>query len=137
MSTKFKCGEDKYAIKYNGEIVSYINPAMCKKQGLSDDTIKLICEAHSVKYGILENMKNTLVGDTDTLKHYAAQITEIEYTLQRLWGFPENSDYHRFWNVPHCKCCSLDNEERLGTPYRIINKECPVHGQPSHGDNVL
>jgi hypothetical protein len=121
-------GMEKYVIVHDTEIVGYISKALCDDKKLSYDTIKLICETHAVKYGILIDMQNTDVSNVKALKEYAEQLTEIEYTLQRLWGFPENSAYHKFWLLPHCKCPRMDNQDRYATGCSIIDTECPVHG---------
>lgn len=118
---------DKYAIMYRGAIVGYISENLCNKQNLTGETIKLICETHSVKHGLFEDMENT--DDREELRLLSAQVEEIEYTLQRLWGFAEDSNYHRFWEVPKCTCSKLDNSDRLGTHYRVINANCVIHGE--------
>jgi hypothetical protein len=117
---------NKYAIMCKGAIVGYISENLCKKQNLSDETINLICETHSTKCGLLEDMENT--DDKQELRALALQVEEIEFALQRMWGFTEDRNYHRWWEVPKCLCPHWDNRDNYGTPYRIINKECPVHG---------
>ena len=58
------------------------------------------------------------------------KVTELEFELQRLWGFPQDKEFHRYWlSVGHCKCGAIDNLERLGYG-RIINLGCPIHGTP-------
>jgi hypothetical protein len=56
-------------------------------------------------------------------------ITVSEYTLQRLWRFPENSDFHTWWlRLAKHRCPVMDNEERIGTPYKVIVCSCPYYG---------
>lgn len=56
-------------------------------------------------------------------------IEETEYELQRLWKFNETSNFHVYWNkVKWCLCPELDNREFVGTSKRIINGNCPYHG---------
>ena len=62
-------------------------------------------------------------------KAYAGISRELEFMLQDLWGFDRDITKHRFWELPRCECSKLDNKERYGTPYQIINRDCPLHGQ--------
>jgi hypothetical protein len=117
---------NKYTIYYEGEPISYINPHLCEKQGLTDETIKLICETHSVKHGLLVDMENT--EDVEALRELASQVEDVEYTLQELWGFERDSKYHRFWLLPKCSCPRLDNEDRYATGVSIIDTDCIIHG---------
>lgn len=66
-----------------------------------------------------------------TDKYDAVQLIEdVEYTLQSLWGFPRDRDYHNHWiDISGCTCPKLDNSELMGAPYRVINQECPWHKQ--------
>ena len=57
-------------------------------------------------------------------------VAGFEYVLQRLWGFPMDSDYHRYsYDLKGCTCPKMDNMERVGTPYRVHNGDCPFHGR--------
>lgn len=63
-----------------------------------------------------------------TLKKIGDEITEIEYELQELWGFPKDRASHTHWLRPiKCKCPKLDNKDAWGHEY-YINEECPLHG---------
>jgi len=55
-------------------------------------------------------------------------ITELDFKLQEAWGFDRNARMHRFWELPGCSCPQMDNEERLGTGFHIIDGLCPIHG---------
>ena len=51
---------------------------------------------------------------------------EIEYSLQKLWGFPEDPKYHKSYNYPYCICPKLDNEDSY--PHLSYRTEgCPIH----------
>ncbi len=57
-----------------------------------------------------------------------AFIQDVEFTMQGLWGFSRDEDYHTHWlTLKGCTCPELDNIERFGTG-KIINKSCPWHG---------
>ena len=102
-----------------------INKELAKSRGLDKDTIKEIESLHSLRNKYYKEM----VEEGVDLKRYDSLCTELEFELQTLWGFERNFNYHRFWERPHCKCPRIDNEERLGTGYFIINNYCPLHGK--------
>lgn len=55
-------------------------------------------------------------------------IEDMEYTLQGIWGFNRDKNFHTHWlDIKGCKCPHDDNLERI--PHgRIINLSCPWHG---------
>ena len=60
-------------------------------------------------------------------------IEDLEFSLQGLWKFPRDANYHtHFLEIKDCKCPRLDNLERRGYG-RITNMACPWHGK---GDKV-
>jgi hypothetical protein len=55
-------------------------------------------------------------------------IEDIEYTLQHLWGFSRDRDFHVHWvDLKGCTCPKMDNRDLMGAPYRITNETCPHH----------
>lgn len=55
-------------------------------------------------------------------------IEDIEFTLQMLWGFPSDANYHTHWReIKGCSCPTWDNMERIGYG-RVIDSSCPWHG---------
>ena len=108
-----------------------INMELAESKGLSKETIAKIIVRHKEREIIFEEMGklNPLLGvDRHTLKVLAESLTRIEYELQGLWGFVQDSRFHRFFDLPFCKCPVMDNEERLGTNSAIIVGGCPIHG---------
>lgn len=103
-----------------------LNPDLLKKQKISKRTEKLLISSHDVKVAIFAAMEQT--DDPATLKVLAKVETALEFHQQKLWGFEPNEDFHYWWRVPKCRCPKLDNQERYGTPYRIVSGACPVHG---------
>lgn len=90
---------------------------------LNLDKIK---EAYLLKYVIYDVIEETT--DKKQLKSLVADLTEVEFEIQELFGFERNAWYHRFWMTPGCQCPRLDNEENFGTKYSIIAEDCPLHG---------
>ena len=104
-----------------------INKKLAVSQGLSDEAMKEIEKIH-IEF---DNLLNKDITDILSIKSYNLNIEEYEYKLQELWKFGKNKDYHTYWfKAKACKCPVDDNYERLGTPYKIYNSDCPLHGIP-------
>ncbi len=55
-------------------------------------------------------------------------IEDLEFSLQCLWKFPRDANYHtHFLDIRGCTCGRLDNLDRLGYG-RVINGGCIWHG---------
>lgn len=121
--------DDKYGIYDDkGNLVSKINQALVKRQGIGDERLAKIQALHERRYLLIQEMEQLPRESGFLLKIGAEAITEIDYELQELWGFERNREYHRFWELPHCTCPKMDNNERYGTGMYIINQDCPIHG---------
>ena len=103
-----------------------LNQRLIAQQNLSAEEVAKIEELHQVKYILLQRMKRSK--KPDTLRKLAADVTAIEFELQDAWGFEMNANFHRFWELPHCRCAVLDNRERWGSGYAIHSQDCPIHG---------
>lgn len=114
----------KYLVQYK-DTKFLINEKLCLKQKISDATLYNIVQKHIQKLMIIEQMEET--DDPQTLKDLAHIITDIEFDLQELWGFPLDENFHRWYTVPKCLCPIMDNEENIGTKYKIISGVCPIH----------
>ena len=114
------------AVIYEGRVISYLNPALIKKNGLTEAEVENLKLLHCKLYTVHLSIEAT--DDPIQLKHYANLIEHYEYELQKCWHFHRTYTMHRWFDVPKCKCPKMDNEENMGTKYRIINAECPLHG---------
>lgn len=106
-----------------------INYALAKEKELSSTTIIDL----EKQYGIIRALYNVKLKDIpqwfSSIDNYNQLITETEFTIQKLWKFQPDPNYHRMWfEDPKCSCPNMDNKDRLGTPYKIINEECKLHG---------
>jgi len=64
----------------------------------------------------------------------AAIVEGLEYSMQLVLHLPLDRNYHKYWYmVDGCKCIAhkMDNQDRWGTPYRVIAVDCPYHGDKS------
>lgn len=131
----FEYQSKQLAVKLNGKIQYYISKRLVKRQRVSKQNLQKIIFLHELKLIIYELIK--LTEDRAELKDYVTQLTNIEFRLQDSWGFPRNSEFHRFWETPKCTCPKLDNEERVGTQFTITNGSCILHGEEvDEGINV-
>ncbi len=115
----------KYKIVYPDGTSTYLNKLLLIKQKVSDENLELLKHAHIYKFNLYTEM-----GAADSpaeFKVIAKKITDVEYYMQELWGFPKDIKMHRFWELPHCNCAKIDNEERYGTGIYIYSKNCPIH----------
>jgi len=112
-----------------GRIITRINPLLLDTQNCWD-RLEDIKELHKVKYMLMVEMKAAYDAGLrkDVLTSYAERITEIEFKLQDAWGFPRNNYYHRFWDLPGCKCPKMDNDDRWPTGMYVYSGDCPIHG---------
>jgi hypothetical protein len=118
----------KYEVHYDGKIVHYINPNLAQQQELTDLQIDQLKDLHIIRMQLYERIDYFLEADPNHIPALLIEYTSGEYEMQRLWGFPEDSNYHRFWDIPACACPKMDNNERVGTEYTVISGGCPLHG---------
>lgn len=113
-------------VYYCGKPKVKINSRLLDKQKCWDN-LEEIKELHVQKFCI-----NDLILNTDNkieLKELCKNITECEFKLQELWGFPKDKNFHRFWETPKCTCPKMDNEDAYPTGYYAINMQCILHGE--------
>lgn len=98
--------------------------------GLSlQDRINDMTEAEHNALTALHRLMDEIV-DSPRLNKYDANqfIEDIEHTMQGLWGFSRDRDFHIHWLRRHgCTCPKMDNHDLMGAPYRITMDNCPHH----------
>jgi hypothetical protein len=102
-----------------------LNESLMIRQGKLHN-LEAIKAVHQTKLEIHELIRVTT--DKQLLRSYGQDLTLCEFELQKLWGFPEDIAFHRFWETPKCTCPKFDNEERYGTKYSVVALMCPIHG---------
>ncbi len=123
----FKCYQLWYKIEYKDVCIKQkFNYNLACRQGLILDDLYKLIPIYEKKDKIFKNMKQT--DDSKKLKKFAKLITKIEFKLQTIWKFEKNQDFHRFWEVPKCKCPIIDNIDNQGSKYHYHNNDCPIHG---------
>ena len=112
-------------IKFNEELL--------EKQEVTEDQKAELEKLYLLLEGTVNTAKN--LQDKDSLDYttghiLANTVKDIEFMLQKNWNFPQNEEYHSYWfRMPGCACPIMDNQERLGTPYAIIDAKCAYHGE--------
>jgi len=119
---------DKYYVTdQNGEVITHLNRYLAEKQKITDEQLEALKLSHQLRWILFEAAKK-VIDEPLKLKMLANVFDALESEQQKLWNFDVNPDHHYFFDFPGCKCPKLDNQERLGTPYKIINLSCPIHG---------
>lgn len=116
----------KNKIKFQPE---RLNQKLVARNNVSYTSQIQLCERYDELDALLEisKLEGLTRADYDIISE---RVTELEFELQRLWGFPQDKEFHRYWlNIGSCSCPKMDNMDRLGYG-RIINLGCPVHGTP-------
>ena len=112
-------------VYYKGNHIYDLSSDLIELKNLDQKTVTKISRLHTVKTKIYDLITKT---KTKTrLRDYGKMLENLEFKLQKLWKFPLQRRYHRFWETPKCECPKLDNLDAY--PYAsIVNKKCPIHG---------
>jgi hypothetical protein len=94
---------------------------------LSEEAIKKIEELYSEEQIILKNMIKE--EDRDKLLMLADDWHSIQFKLQKQWGFKQDINYHKWWNLPKCRCPKMDNDDAWPTGHYVRIEDCPLHGK--------
>lgn len=116
---------DELVVKYKGKDVSRLNKYLLDKQKCWDNLEK-IKECHVRKLQIYDDINET--DDPVILKGLSSCLTLLEFELQRLWRFPEDARWHRFWDIPKCLCPKLDCSDNWPHGPYYVYQGCPLHG---------
>lgn len=140
--------KDHYAIRTSSAVVrrskiklmepNMINKKLAVSRQLPEINMILIEQAQEFRNRITveiakqakqhtDKIMSGLVGDSDIITILLDKWRDNEFKLQRLWGFEENSAYHREFMIDGCTCPKTDNEELVGTNRRIYSDTCVIH----------
>lgn len=123
-----------YIIEINGKVVSAINPFLARNQGVDNEkSLKVLRDLHTkriaMEKALIENDdKNTL----DDIKKFLEDWKEIQFQLQAAWKFPQDENYHRFFDIAGCSCSydqevSAHNRSRYPNGGYLYSHKCYVH----------
>lgn len=116
------------AVHHAGKVAYYLNESLAERQGVTDQEMINLVQLHQEKLTIFDQMQATT--DRNELRRLAGLVETIEFEMQKNWHFPLNKTFHEWYKVPKCTCPKMDNEDRRGTTYQIIDAKCPIHGEP-------
>ena len=109
----------------DGQVIQ-LNERLIDRQRLTSREVEQIKKVHFTKSEVFEKMRET--SDRVLLRKLAEEVTELEFKLQRLWGFELNKNWHEWYSVPKCSCPKIDNYELRGQDMKIYSSHCSVHG---------
>jgi len=117
--------KNKYIEQSDLDKFPSINVTFFRFPYINKKTFYKIGKLHLKRFEIYDLMKKT--DSSQRLIQLSKKVTKIEFKLQKLWGFKANIKFHRWFDVPKCKCSKLDNEENIGSNFKIITNSCPIH----------
>lgn len=118
--------QDKFGVYHDGELMFRINEKLIEAKNVHHNLEKII-DLHEEKLEIYASIKKNQYPSVAVFRDFADKLTILEFRLQRLWGFSEDKNFHRFWETPKCTCPKMDNADAY--PYRqYINMDCKLHG---------
>lgn len=88
------------------------NAELVKARGISDEAVAEINELHTIIDGIVDNYSRT-----DDFYSTVSTVRELEFRLQALWGFNQDSRYHTHVNRVTRKHKEVNY---LGVEYRCL-----------------
>ena len=98
-----------------------LNQKLADDKGLSDITVGLINDLHKGAEHVINNPEKY---DNPLLT-----LENIEYSLQKLWGFPLDKNYHHYsFKLKDCTCPKDDNMLMLGSGMFYKRTDCKYHG---------
>ena len=101
----------KFAVHDRDFVIShFVSETLARTQGISDEAIAELVQLHKDRidlFNLMKEMDPKL--DNEALFECSEEWQKGEFKMQKLWGFKEDPKYHRFWNLPHCSCPSMDN----------------------------
>jgi hypothetical protein len=93
---------------------------------------QLQCDTIDALVSASESFESSYAYQTSTfmMAKYKVLLEELEYRMQHMWGFQENSKFHTWWRKPKtCTCPEDDNKDIMAYGHhRVTSSDCPVHG---------
>ncbi len=127
MNMKLSTSQPSEIFTHVGNTLYMINQNLVNRQKVSPEDVKRIVKLQNLRKYFFDFME--LSNDKDEIRRLDKIVTQIEFQLQKLWGFPQNKNFHRWFDVPKCTCPKMDNADNMGSEYRIINPNCILHGK--------
>lgn len=111
-----------------GKFITRLNHRLAIRQGVSDDQLVALKASHMLRHYLFEIARQHKK-EPVALRLLARMFDHLENEQQVAWNFGADPNYHHFFDLPGCECPVMDNQDRLGTPYKVYSGDCPIHGQ--------
>jgi hypothetical protein len=103
-----------------------LNMDLVRQRGLTEKEVLHLYDLHEVREELFERFEAT--ADREELRELVNKLETLEFEMQVAWRFPVDRNFHTWWyRAPKCQCPQMDNIDAFGSE-RIINKQCPLHG---------
>lgn len=113
-------------------MVIELNKDLIKERNIKPKTVAAIKEIHKFADDVVKQMAKLDPHDPKGVRELRRLVKtwhRYQYQLQELWGFPKNRYYHKDYELPHCTCPKIDNEDFFGTRLRWVTEDCPLHNK--------
>lgn len=112
-------------VYHNDKPILRLNGNLAERQGITKEALTELKESHVDRYLIEQQLEQA--SRVEDINMLFKEWTRINFLQQRLWGFPEDSNYHPSHRLSHCSCPKLDGDDRLGVGYKVMTSGCPIH----------
>ena len=105
----------------------HLNQNLVARNNVSYTAQLQLCELYDKLEALIEVGNASL--SIEVNREIADKIEQLEFNLQRLWGFPESKMHHKYWSqlsMCLCNANSMDNLDDRGYR-RIIRMDCLIH----------
>lgn len=105
----------------------HLNQNLVARNNVSIEAQLQLCTLYDELEALIEEGDASF--SVETNREIANKIEQLEFNLQRLWGFPESQMHHRYWSrldMCLCNANSMDNIDDFGYR-RTIRLDCPIH----------
>ena len=105
----------------------HLNQNLVARNNVSPEAQTQLCELYDRLEALIEEGDASL--SVEVNREIADKIEQLEFNLQRLWGFGESQMHHRYWSrlqMCLCNANSMDNSDNFGYR-RIIRMDCLIH----------
>ena len=110
--------KDLYLVKHK-DLRERIDPKLT-----NDENMLSLKKCMEKKLQIYQEIIDLKKGD---FRPFYKKLTDIEFSMQTLYGEAEEKKYHKFWQTPKCTCPKIDNIEKYPSDKPIFDKKCPIH----------